>query len=149
MFTLLLLGLHALTVLVSFPPTPAFCGGPTEFSLARVRSLVTVAHNPSFPGHLKRLANVDPDEIRLLTDERDSRVCRDLRQLTMRDRGPDRITGAPLRVTFYEAGEFYVAVITPQRPPRSPTAPRVVGEQSDARLLVFDHRMNKLVETRG
>lgn len=153
--TLLLMGFHAGPPVTARPglASPA-CGDSVQFSQNRARTVMTLSRNPRIPANVRGLGEVDPAQLRLLTDAGDAAVCRALHAAVMKDRAPDRATGRPLAMTAYQAGGYYIVVLTPNRPRLEPAAPgsrtRVtIGEHGDGRVLVFDARLNPLVETRA
>jgi hypothetical protein len=152
--TLLLLGIHAGAPATARPglASPPACGDSVQFSRIRARTVMAFSRNPRIPANVRGLGEVDPAQLRLLTDAGDAAVCRALR--TVIDRAPERATARPLAMTAYQAGGYYIVVLTPNRPHAEPAAagsrPRVViGEHGDGRVLVFDARLNELVETRA
>jgi hypothetical protein len=149
----LLLGVHDGAPARPGLASPPACGDSVQFSGIRARNVMTASRNPRIPANVRGLGDVDPAQLRLLTDVHDAAVCRALRTVVMKDRAPDRLTGRPLAMTAYQAGAYYIVVLTPNRPRAEPAAgsrPRVViGEHGDGRVLVFDARLNQLVETRA
>jgi hypothetical protein len=154
--TLLLLGVHVgapATARLGLASPPA-CGDSVQFSQNRARTIMTLSRNPRIPANVRGLGEVDPAQLRLLIDAGDAAVCRALRTAAMKDRAPGQATARPLAMTAYQAGGYYIVVLTPNRPHSEPAAagsrPRVViGEHGDGRVLVFDAQLNQLVETRA
>ena len=135
------------------PPAPApECADTLESTHARLLGLLRVSQSVDVPA-LRRIRAVDPAHLRVLTEDSDASLCREIRAKVLPQLGEDRVTGKPWRMAVYEADGFYFALASRDRRDEvaGPGGSRrvIIGEHGPPTLYVFDHDLQPVLATRG